>query len=141
MHCSPGAIFSNQKSAIRASATVAAENHDATGNGRLDTLEWPEGQTIGQSMNMAFDVLFRQWNIPYQYAHYVNACQQARTKELRCLKGPGSLHELIRLNKPAVLKFHDGKGREYYGTLIALDERAATVVLANRTRKSRREEL
>ena len=126
--------FSSQKSAIRASATIPADSY-ATDNEKSDTLEWPEGQTIGQSMNMAFDVLFKQWNIPYNYAHYVNACQQARTKELRCLKGPGSLHELIRLNKPAVLKLHDGKGRDYYGTLIALDGKAATIVLANSTRR------
>ncbi len=128
------AIFSNQKSAIRASATVAADNY-ATGNEKLDTLEWPEEQSASQSMNMAFDMLFKQWNIPYQSANPVQACRQARANELRCLSGPGSLNELVRLNKPAVLKLHDEKGREYYGTLIALDDRAATVVLANRTRR------
>ena len=84
---------------------------------------------------MAFAALFTQWGAPYQPAKDVNACQQALARELRCLKGPGSLNELSLLNKPAVLRFFDEKGREYYGTLIAFDRSTATVIIADETRR------
>jgi general secretion pathway protein A len=104
---------------VRAAFTVAA-NEEESGNIKHDTLRWPEGRTIDQSMNMAFEALFRQWGISYQAAKGVNACQQAMTRELRCLKGPGSLNELLGLNKPAVL--------------WAFDERTATMTIAGETR-------
>jgi len=127
-------IVNNHKTPIRGSITVAA-NEEASGNEKRDTLRWPEGQTVDQSINRAFEALFRQWGVPYQPAKAASACQQALARELRCLKGPGSLNELSLLNKPAVLRFFDEKGREYYGTLTAFDERTATVIIANETRR------
>ncbi|TFG36805.1 MAG: AAA family ATPase [Nitrospirales bacterium] len=127
-------IVNNHKTPIRGSVTVAA-NEEASGNEKRDTLRWPEGQTVDQSINRAVGALFRQWGVPYQPAKDVNACQQALARELRCLKGPGSLKDLSRLNKPAVLRFFDEKGRAYYGTLTAFDERTATVIIADETRR------
>ena len=127
-------FVNNHKTPIRASVTSSA-NEAVSGNERLDTLRRPEGQTIDQTKNMAFEALFRQWGVPYQPAKDINTCQQALARGLRCLKGPGSLNELVGLNKPAVLRFFDEKGREYYGTLIAFDERTATVIIGDETRR------
>jgi general secretion pathway protein A len=127
-------LADNHKSPVKASFTVAANEEDS-GTIKRDILRWPEGRTIDQSMNMAFEALFRQWGISYQPAKGVSACQQAMARELRCLKGPGSLNELLGLNKPAVLWFFDERGREYYGTLIAFDERTATISIAGETRR------
>ena len=127
-------LFNNHRTPIKAFVTVAA-NEEASGNEKRCTLRWPEGRVMDQSMHMAFDALFRQWGVPYQRAQNVNACQQALTNELRCLKGPGNLNELSRLNKPAVLRFFDEKGRVYYGTLTAFDEKTATVIIAEETRR------
>lgn len=127
-------FVNNHKMPIRASLTVAA-NAEKSGNEKRDTLQWPEGRIIDQSMDMAFEALFTQWGFSYQPAKNVNACQQALARELQCLKGPGNLNELSRLNKPAVLRFFDDKGREYYGTLTAFDDTAATVIIAGETRR------
>jgi general secretion pathway protein A len=127
-------LLYNHKTPIRASVAISA-NEAASGNERPDTLRWPAGQTVDQTKNMAFEALFRQWGVSYQPAKDINACQQALAKELRCLKGSGSLNELSRLNKPAVLRFFDEKGREYYGTLTSFDERTATVIIADETRR------
>jgi general secretion pathway protein A len=127
-------LLYNHKTPIRASVTIAG-NEAASGNERLDALRRPEGQTAEQSLNMSFKALLRQWDVSYQPAKDVNACQQAEAKGLWCLKGRGNLNELLGLNKPAVLRFFDEKGREYYGTLTAVDEKTATVIVADETRR------
>jgi general secretion pathway protein A len=125
-------IIYNHKPALRVSGSVLARETASTGI-KPAALQWPAGQPAAQSLQTAFASLFRQWGFPFQPEKNVSACEQAQAYGLRCLKGPGSLNELSRLDKPAVLRLLDEKSREYYGTLIALDERTATVVLANET--------
>jgi general secretion pathway protein A len=98
-----------------------------------DRLEWPD-RPMQQSRDMAYEALFREWNIPYQEQGSA-ACQQAGAKGLGCLDTRTSLRNLLQLNRPAVLKLFDEKGKEFYATLTAVHGQTATFLLGGETRK------
>ena len=101
---------------------------------KLYTLYWPSNQPIDQSKNMAYKTLFMQWGIPYEIQGKGTVCQHAKAKGLQCLNGPGSLNELIHLNRPAVLKLFDDKGHEFYATLTKLHGDTALLVIGTEIR-------
>ena len=98
------------------------------------TLEWPSAQPIGESGEMAYRALFRQWSANYQ-GGAESACSVAVSSGLRCLKDNGSLDMLVRLNRPAVLTMFDPGGRKYYASLISLHGDEATFALGLKTVK------
>src|SRR4030067_1048614 len=84
---------------------------------------------------MAFQELFRLWDIPYKTKKSVTPCRQAKSKGLGCLDARSSMNALLHLNRPAVLKLFDSEGKEFYATLTALQGQTATFVVGNETRK------
>jgi len=101
---------------------------------KLDTLEWPDGMSIYPSKGMAYQALFRQWNLPYDEEGSGDPCRQAQIHGLRCLTAQGSLNGLLSLNHPAVLTLFDEKGRQFYATLSALHGQTATFVVGTEMR-------
>jgi general secretion pathway protein A len=99
----------------------------------LSTLDWPLNIPIYRSKKMAYQSLLKQWGIIYKPGNG-SACQQAQTQGLRCLDSWGSLSNLLHLNRPAVLKLFDYKGREFYATLTALRGQTATFIIGTETR-------
>jgi general secretion pathway protein A len=106
----------------------------APGPAKPDALEWPSGSPMEQSRHMAYQALFREWNIPYQGTGSA-PCQQARTRGLGCLDIRTSLSALLQLNRPAMLKLFDDHGKEFYATLTAVQGQTATFVVGSETRK------
>ncbi len=106
-----------------------------TGSERLDGLDWPAAQPIQLSKEMAYQALFKEWNVPYEAQNKDVMCKQAGTWGLECAEAKGNLNSLLRMNKPAVLKISDNQGREFYVTLIAVKDRAATVVVGAEIRR------
>jgi general secretion pathway protein A len=100
---------------------------------RLSPLEWPSDQETQPSKEMAYQSLFKQWNVIYN-PNSGSVCQQARAQSLGCLDEQSSLHSLLQLNRPAVLKLYDDQGHEFYATLIALKGRTATFVIGTETK-------
>lgn len=101
---------------------------------KLDTLRWPSDRPIQQSRDMAYQALFKAWNI--QYSGPGNApCQQAGAQGLGCLDTSTSLSGLLQLNRPAVLRLFDDEGKEFYATLTTLQGQTATFVVGYETRK------
>ena len=100
----------------------------------LDTLQWPDGLSIHLSKEMAYQALFRQWNLPYDEKGPGDLCRQVQTQGLRCLTAQGSLNSLLHLNRPAVLTLFDDRGRQFYAALSALQGQTATFVVGNETR-------
>lgn len=96
------------------------------------TLEWPANLPPEQSHAQAYEALFLQWGIPYDRA--IDQCRQVSTYGLDCFEGSGSLDKLLQINRPAILKLFDAKGREYYVTLTSLEGRRATAVVGKETR-------
>jgi len=91
----------------------------------LNVLPWPADLPLDRDQTMAFQALFKQWGIPYK--NKGDACQQARSEGLRCMKGLGSLSSIMKLNSPAVLKLFDNQGKEFYVTLAMIKGRTATI--------------
>jgi general secretion pathway protein A len=98
----------------------------------LNTLQWPVDLSPAQSKDMAYRALFRYWEIPYQ--GNVSPCRQAQAYGLDCVSGQGSLGSLIQLNRPAILKFYEGNGDEYYVTLTAVRGLHADFVVGGENR-------
>jgi len=114
----------------RRPATIASESFVSpikhSESAKSVTLHWPTGQPIEKSQTLAFQSLFRQWNLPYQEKD--EACKQAEPHGLRCLKVRGSLNDLVRLNRPAVLKLFDDTGKSFYVTVTDFQNNIATLM-------------
>lgn len=93
-------------------------------------LEWPAGDPVAGSEAMAFARLFQSWGMTYSES---DPCRQAQASGLRCRAGRGSLEELHRINRPAVLPLRDNQGREFHALLARLDGDSATFQLGTRT--------
>ncbi len=91
-------------------------------------LEWPQNVQRQQSKALAFAALFRAWGIEPRVG---DECPQAEGLGLRCLTARGGLDELRQINHPAVLQLHDSQGQEFYGTLMRLDDKIATMTLGS----------
>ncbi len=102
---------------------------------QLDKLQWPDNQPDHRSKEMAYQALFKQWGITYQPLENASVCRKAPTHGLRCLNARGSLNSLRHLNRPAVLKLFDDRGREFYAALTALRGQTAIFVVGTETKK------
>ena len=85
-----------------------------------DHLSWPIDQPRDRNKIMAYKALFDEWGESYDESQYRVACNQAMTVGLSCLYKQGNLGSLRRLNRPAVLRFLDTDGLEYFATLVGL---------------------
>jgi general secretion pathway protein A len=91
-----------------------------------DGFEWPAGESRSRSKARAYAALFATWGMTYKGG---TVASQAAPFGLRCRTARGDFDELRGLNRPAVLRLRDRKGRPFYATLIALDEDVATLAM------------
>ncbi|MBI5074960.1 MAG: AAA family ATPase [Nitrospirae bacterium] len=96
------------------------------------TIQWPPGQPLDRSEEMAYQELFRQWGSSYKVVGMKAVCRQAASEGLQCLKGLSDLKRLIELNRPSVLKLFDDKGNSFYALLRSVRGQNATLHLADR---------
>jgi general secretion pathway protein A len=101
---------------------------------KTDTLQQLEESTISQSEKMAFKSLFSQWGITYQENGKSDICKIAKNQGLNCFNKLISFNELIRLNKPVVLKLSDDRGQEFYGTLTSIQGQTGTLVIGDKSK-------
>ncbi len=99
-----------------------------------DALRWPPDKPIQQSKDMAYQALFSRWNIPYQNPGSAY-CQQARTHGLECLDLRTGLRNLLQLDRPAVLKFFDEQGKEFYATLTSVRGQTAELLVGGESKR------
>ncbi len=88
-----------------------------------DDAAWLAAHPRVHSKTVAYAALFRAWGAAYRKAA---TGSQAAQLGLRCHAARGGLDELRALNRPAILRLRDRKGREFYATLTALDDTTAT---------------
>jgi general secretion pathway protein A len=96
-----------------------------------DRLEWPAEQPRARSKELAYAALFQAWSENYEGK---DACGKAEELGLRCRSARGGLEELRQMNRPAVLALRDAEGKEFFATLAALDDKAATFAIGAATR-------
>ena len=95
-------------------------------------LAWPAGKPISESESFAFKDLFARWKASYSAEPSTSPCHQAAAQGLQCLAGRGSLDDLRKFNRPAVLKLYDGQGGEFYATLTTLNGKLAEFLVASK---------
>lgn len=93
---------------------------------------WPADLPLDRDKTLAFQVLFRQWEIPYK--NNVDVCQQAEAQGLRCMEDLGTLTSIMKLNSPALLKLYDEKGKEFFVTLAMIKGRLGTIEVGDERR-------
>ncbi len=87
---------------------------------RGGTLSRPANLAPDGGRAVAYEALFRKWKAEYRASEGRDICDQARDQSLRCMKGRGSLIALSQMNRPAVLRFLDEQGGEYFGLMSSL---------------------
>ena len=105
-----------------AALAVTAPNAESSAP-LTDDAEWLTVNPRVRSKAVAYAALFRAWGAAYRQA---DPGSQAAQLGLRCHAARGGLDELRDLNRPAILRLRDRKGREFYATLTALDDNTAT---------------
>ena len=96
-----------------------------TGLPQMNVSQWPANLPLDRDRTMAFQALFKHWEIPYK--NNGDVCQQAEAQGLRCMEELGNLSSIMKLNSPAVLKLFDDQGKEFYVTLAMIKGRIATL--------------
>jgi len=110
------------------------EEKKPTASLTLRSPQLPAGLPVENSEGSAYMALFRKWGITKQYQEDIPPCQQAASFGLECLQGIDNLNNLIKLNRPAVLKLFDDQGRGFYVALTELRQEKAIVESGHETR-------
>lgn len=98
-----------------------------------DTLDWPVGENVAASRVMAFATVLESWQANSS-GMAGNPCRYVESIGLRCLVKQGSVDDLYRVNRPAVLELSaPGKG-VFYAALQVMDRNRATLRIAGSDR-------
>jgi len=98
----------------------------------LDFLQLLDLQTEPESKASAFQSLYAQWGEQLKKDIRIEPCDMALAKGLSCLTKNGDLQSLQMIDRPAVLRFLAGKDKSAYATLVALDDKTATLMIDGR---------
>lgn len=125
------AIQTAPKAAAAASTVSAATPPAAPLPAQLD---WPADQPIASSEALAYAALYKAWGLDY---HKGDTCVSVRNAQpgFLCVTTRGGLGDVRYHNRPAVLRMHDGNGREFSATLTALDDESATFMIGGSPHK------
>ena len=80
----------------------------------------------------AFASLYARWGLDFDVGKHALGCERGRAEGLRCLFGIGSLAKLRRIDLPAILELGSARASRRYATLVALDDRNATLEMGGR---------
>ena len=127
-------FYSHRIQSVEKTVEVPIAAATGTASGKPDMLQWPSGQPIDLSREMAYQALFKEWNISYTTQKSDNICRQVMAKDVRCLDGSLTLKSLLNLNRPAVLKLFDDKGKEFYVTVKRTEGQNAVLVVGGETK-------
>lgn len=107
--------------------SLASYHPSASGESRVPDASAPRAR----SERLAFQDLFKLYGIAVDAEGSGAACQIAETVNMYCRHARGSLADLLRANRPALLLL-DGAGTDdpSYAVLAALDETHASVIVA-----------
>jgi len=121
-----------QSAASKATTTAPDPTRDSRPAEQLsDTLALPADVSHARSGAMAYAALFRAWGADFADGA---ACRQAERAGLHCRTARGGLDELREINRPAVMRMRDEKGKEFYAALTRLDAKTATLSVGGETR-------
>jgi general secretion pathway protein A len=89
-------------------------------------------ESVDIKKQAAFATLFSQWNEPLSEVSLSDPCDVATNKGLACLAKVGNLNTLKQMDRPAILKFLNGRNEPVYATLVSLNAGQATLRIGNK---------
>ncbi len=102
---------------------------------QMDNVQWMVAKPNNRRKVIAYQALFKQWNIIYNPEEDGFACEFAQKHDLRCLHKRGNLRSLLLLNRPAVLQLFDDQNQKFYATLISLKGETANLAIGSETKE------
>ncbi len=100
-----------------------------------ETPRWLFAQAAKEGEQRAWQTLFTLWGMNTRPGDAAFSCRQAQEAGLLCYASRGSLADLRRFNRPAVLKLFDDQSRECFAVLAGLGNGTATVMAGGETRE------
>jgi len=97
------------------------------------TLQVLDENTLRRSKDLAYKTLFEKWGISHDILKNGKECLQAKEHGLYCMNGLGTLQQIRRLNRPAVLKLFSKENEVFYAALTAIDNNNAIMDVGGRT--------
>lgn len=95
----------------------------------LTVLRPPE-QTQYRSLRSAFDAIFTTWGAPFDHA--IVPCEQAPRVGLQCLTQIGALHEIIDIDRPAVIRLTSSLEKDpFYAAVLRYNNDSLIVRVGN----------
>jgi general secretion pathway protein A len=83
--------------------------------------------SVRSDRKSAFASLYASWGVDFDGAANSLACDRGRREGLRCLFKTGTWAKLRRFNLPAIIELVTPTGDRRYGTVIAVEDQAATL--------------
>jgi general secretion pathway protein A len=80
----------------------------------------------------AFTSLYARWHLEFDGSKHALGCARGKSEGLECVFRTGSWAKLRRFDLPAILELAVPSGDRRYATVIALDERTATLDFGSR---------
>lgn len=96
----------------------------------VKTIKWPDSDQRLRSNIMSYQALFDRWELSYNNIKHGTPCFFARTQGLACRHEASGLKSLREFNRPAVLTLLDEYNKTQYVTIIALNDKEATLIIA-----------
>jgi general secretion pathway protein A len=95
---------------------------------------------LPRGTDAAFETLFGEWGVAFERGPDT-ACEQAERHYLRCWFQKGSLNQLKRLNRPAILGLIDENGDQFQAVLSGLSSDTAEFTIDGKKFRTPLEEL
>ncbi|MCW9013042.1 MAG: AAA family ATPase [Gammaproteobacteria bacterium] len=92
---------------------------------QAEKLRWPDETQRLRSNSLAYQSLFRRWNLEYDPQTDGTPCFYAQKQGLACLHGHADMDKLRTFNRPAILKLFDEQQRSYFVTLTGMGNQLA----------------
>jgi general secretion pathway protein A len=90
---------------------------------------------VDTGKDVSYEALFDHWQISYNPAIDGPACSYAESRGLNCLRVTGTIEGLVRLNRPALIKLYDSKGKVYFAAITSITGQNATLREGSKTRE------
>lgn len=94
------------------------------------SLEWPIAPSDAGSRRLAFDALFKIWNLKPGAG---DPCVEAESLGFSCLERQDGFENLRRFNLPAILPLTSPEGKTFHAALVGLRDDVATFSFATST--------
>ena len=87
---------------------------------------------IPKDINTAFSALFDLWGAHYRPGEN-GPCEQAKAQKLHCWFQKGSINQIKRLNRPAILTLIGSDGEQHQIVVKSLEEETVDIAIGNQT--------